>query len=318
MSTTTKKVCAMCGSMEDAAGVATSFKACGRCLKTFYCCKEHQTENWKEHKKSCGKQPVEAVDESLDETVLLRLANGTLDMLQDCKLHSEIIAKSSDSSIFSCSSLHSLSVSREDKARILAMTELSMRAEYEKNWGWDGEARSKELFHPSTRFLLIRRRMTTESGGGEESTRDVTTTTASESSESSESSPSSPASSSSAAAAAAAAPSPSTEATIEAFAAYRFEWDDDDEPEHPVLYLYELQVDAACQGQGLGRHLMSMLVAIANKWSMWKVLLTVFKTNTKAVAFYKSIGFGIDVNSPSRCGFKKEMHELMSNKPNLR
>lgn len=51
---------------------------------------------------------------------------------------------------------------------------------------------------------------------------------------------------------------------------------------------------------------------------MWKTMLTCFKCNTAAMAFYKHIGFGVDVNSPSQCGFDGECYEIMSDKPRLR
>ena len=41
-----------------------------------------------------------------------------------------------------------------------------------------------------------------------------------------------------------------------AFVMFRFEWDDEDEPEYPVLFLYELQVAKSAQRLGLGRYLM--------------------------------------------------------------
>lgn len=36
------------------------------------------------------------------------------------------------------------------------------------------------------------------------------------------------------------------------FCMFRFEYDDDEEPEHPVLYLYELQIKSDYRGQGIG------------------------------------------------------------------
>ena len=60
---------------------------------------------------------------------------------------------------------------------------------------------------------------------------------------------------------------------------------------------------------------MDLLLKISNHWKMWKVLLTVFKTNKPAMDFYTKIGFGIDANSPSSCGYNDEVYEILSNKP---
>ena len=37
--------------------------------------------------------------------------------------------------------------------------------------------------------------------------------------------------------------------SLAAFTIFRFEWDDDEEPEYPVLYCYELQAHSAFQGR---------------------------------------------------------------------
>ena len=104
-------------------------------------------------------------------------------------------------------------------------------------------------------------------------------------------------------------PSPS----LVAYAMFRFEWDDDEEPEHPVLYCYELQVDGAARGQQVGSQIMDMLHAMAAHWRMWKVMLTCFKVNTPAMAFYtQKKGFKIDNNSPSTCGYNDETYEILS------
>jgi len=110
-------------------------------------------------------------------------------------------------------------------------------------------------------------------------------------------------------------------ATIVGFTIYRFDWDDEDEPEHPVVYCYELQVDASYRGFGLGRLFTSLIVAIADKLKMWKVMLTCFKRNTAAMEFYKHAGFGIDSNSPSLFGNVAEEefdYEILSNRPALK
>lgn len=41
-------------------------------------------------------------------------------------------------------------------------------------------------------------------------------------------------------------------------------------------------------------------------------MLTVFKINTDAIAFYKKIHFEIDSNSPSANGYRNENYEILS------
>jgi ribosomal protein S18 acetylase RimI-like enzyme len=99
---------------------------------------------------------------------------------------------------------------------------------------------------------------------------------------------------------------------------FRFEWDDEEEPEHPVVFLYELQILSEYHKNGIGKYLMNLLSKVSNTCRMWKILLTCFKENTAAMSFYRSIGYNIDVNSPSRCGHEDETYEILSNKPNLK
>eukprot|EP01041_Mallomonas_annulata_P001329 gene1329-2558_t len=84
------------------------------------------------------------------------------------------------------------------------------------------------------------------------------------------------------------------------FVHYQFTWDDEDEPEFPVLFCFELQLDIKYQKLGIGRELMSMLTTIASHWHMNKTMLTCFKSNIEAMQFYRKIGFNIDKNSPSK------------------
>ena len=101
---------------------------------------------------------------------------------------------------------------------------------------------------------------------------------------------------------------------IVAYAMFRFEWDDDDEPTFPVLYLYELQVATTHVRMGLGRALIDAAMKICKRSKMRKTMLTVFKTNKDAMAFYGSMGFIADTSSPSTAGFSAE-YEILSKEP---
>ncbi|KAG5355163.1 putative N-acetyltransferase [Yarrowia sp. B02] len=63
-----------------------------------------------------------------------------------------------------------------------------------------------------------------------------------------------------------------------------------EEEEKEVVYLYELQVGKGFQGEGLGKELMNIVIAEAQK-SGKPIMLTVFLMNVKAVEFYTKIGF---------------------------
>ncbi|XP_024401656.1 uncharacterized protein [Physcomitrium patens] len=84
---------------------------------------------------------------------------------------------------------------------------------------------------------------------------------------------------------------------IVAFVHYRFVV----EHEVPALYVYEIQVEQAVQGKGLGKFLMQFLELIARKNGMKAMLLTLQKRNVRALAFYTGkLRFKIAAISPSR------------------
>lgn len=81
------------------------------------------------------------------------------------------------------------------------------------------------------------------------------------------------------------------------FVQYRFTI----EEEIPVLYVYELQLESAYQGKGLGRFLMLLIELIARKNGMGAVVLTVQKMNTSAMKFYlNKLRYNISAISPSK------------------
>lgn len=75
-----------------------------------------------------------------------------------------------------------------------------------------------------------------------------------------------------------------------------FRWECEDGV--PVLYCYEIQLEAAVQRKGLGRFLMKFLELIARKAGMHEVMLTVLKANTTAGAMYAKLGYVPHETSP--------------------
>lgn len=85
-----------------------------------------------------------------------------------------------------------------------------------------------------------------------------------------------------------------------------------------VIYCYEVHLSPAAQGLGLGRQLMLTCEDIGRRVGLEKVMLTVFKSNTKAIRFYERCGFGVDEYSPQprrlRNGTVKEPDYLILSK----
>ncbi|KAL3672849.1 hypothetical protein V7S43_002137 [Phytophthora oleae] len=93
------------------------------------------------------------------------------------------------------------------------------------------------------------------------------------------------------------------------FAHFRFVEDDG----ALVLYLYEVQLAPSVQRHGLGKFLMQLLLLVARKHGMELMVLTVFKSNTSAMRFYRErLGFEIDETSPSACGDNSQDYEILS------
>ncbi|KAJ3077577.1 ndufv1NADH dehydrogenase flavoprotein subunit 1 [Quaeritorhiza haematococci] len=130
-----------------------------------------------------------------------------------------------------------------------------------KDTGWSDEKKRDEMREPDARFLVAHLRRTASSGGlggGEDGVR--------------------------------------TEEPGEpvGFLYFQFTMEDagpdDDDVQVAVVYCYELQMENRAQRKGLGRHLMHLMESLGRKWGMQKGMLTVFKENTAAMSFYKSLG----------------------------
>lgn len=103
-------------------------------------------------------------------------------------------------------------------------------------------------------------------------------------------------------------------ARLAAFVHFRYEYDDADDPETTVLYVYEIQVAEPFRRQGLGRKLMAVVEYLASAMQLTSVVLTVFVRNEIALRFYRDIlNYQIDTSSPSRHGEVAD-YEILSKK----
>lgn len=92
-----------------------------------------------------------------------------------------------------------------------------------------------------------------------------------------------------------------------AFVHFRFDMDFGD----PVIYCYEIQIEADIQRKGVGKFLINLLYKIGSITQMKKVVLTVLKHNKLAYNFYTRIcGFKIDATSPGKT--EEACYEILS------
>lgn len=172
------------------------------------------------------------------------------------------------------------------------------------NWGLDLDAKSEEFRHESARFLIVTEleeppsSLSSFRGGGDHdcacAVHDDRTLPP----------PSPP------------PPPPSTSSSrpkLCAFSHFRFEVNDDDFPTEEVLYVYEMQVDPELQKCGIGKRCMTIMELVALNAKMRRVLLTVFKSNEKAMKFYiKRMKYKIDISSPSNYKGEEVDYEILS------
>lgn len=218
-----------------------------------------------------------------DETEQIRLANSIANMREVLPALPAFYSapSSSAASNFTISYCATSALTPKQTLKLFEIFESNMKVHYEATWGWNKNDRFKEIFDQASRFIIV----SSNVAGGEDGADAI---------------------------AGAASARDIDPAAIAGYCAYRFCWDDDDEPEHPVMYVYELQVHSAHQSLGIGRHLTEITVQIGRALRMWKVMLTCFKRNEQAMRFYMQSGFVIDANSPSAFGNTDEDYEILS------
>ncbi|KAL9616290.1 MAG: hypothetical protein Q9160_008830 [Pyrenula sp. 1 TL-2023] len=73
-----------------------------------------------------------------------------------------------------------------------------------------------------------------------------------------------------------------------------------------VSYIYEIHVEPALQGTGLGHILMKIAESISkNVTRLEKMMLTVFRSNERARRFYEKLEWELDENSPEWVGLRR-------------
>ena len=158
--------------------------------------------------------------ESLDMTELLSAS-------QDCADHMSVCTLQQDRNALFVRSKRSVDLSKSDQVIIFRILEENMKSWYTKNWGWKEIEKKKELFHPNSRFLCVYKRPS--SVDCDTTLKDLNLSCS-------------------------AAPIMQISDELIGFTMFRFEWDDEDEPEHPVLFCYEIQMCKDHRGQSIGSH----------------------------------------------------------------
>ncbi|BHF63641.1 N alpha-acetyl-transferase [Sparganum proliferum] len=152
------------------------------------------------------------------------------------------------------------------QAELFSILEHNMKDFYCKSsWGWDAEAKRRELFAPESRLLVcfFGRQKDACAAGRHTSLRE--------------------------------SPPPTG---VCGFVHFRFECDS----HRAVLYCYEIQLLESARGVRLGHQLVDHLFEIAARTSMQRVMLTVFKFNTHAYNFFGRLGFKVDSTDPCNYG----------------
>ena len=148
------------------------------------------------------------------------------------------------------------------------LTKRNMRDAYERTWGWDNREKRRELSHSDARFLVAHAEThpkETAARRDDERRADASLLASDD---------------------------------AVAFVHVRFEVEADDAP---VVYAYELQCDAEkdARGKGLGRFLMRAAEAAGVAAGCSRSVLTVLKENTGARAFYETLGYVPDPDTPA-------------------
>ncbi|RAO68153.1 uncharacterized protein BHQ10_004165 [Talaromyces amestolkiae] len=246
------------------------------------------------------------------------------------QLHIDITSKQDDSATTTKAQIHIYSASTIpslDFEGCFSLIETTSSEDYKtSSMGWSPTKKRKEMRLPDMRYMVLRgppqpsptpqrsHNNNTQTSG---STSTSTSTTADTSEVSSTSdlidtTPSPPATTAAAAATTTTTTSPHSE--VLAFLSFMTTYEDGKQ----VLYCYEIHIHPSLQGQGIGRHLMTLFEETGRRIGLEKGMLTVFRANSAATGFYERLGYSVDEFSPGprqlRNGTVKEPDYLILSK----
>ncbi len=163
------------------------------------------------------------------------------------------------------------------------LIELTSSAAYkDSSMGWSASEKRKEMKLPDMKYMILRRHTTTEIPNGYENVEcdDQSSGTG----------------------------------QFAGFVEFMVTYEDG----YEVLYCYEIHLMPEVQSQGLGEELMERFERIGRVIGLEKAMLTVFKSNSRALKFYTRVGYTEDESSPRprklRNGTVKEADYMIMSK----
>uniref|UniRef100_A0A093Y2A4 N-alpha-acetyltransferase 40 n=1 Tax=Talaromyces marneffei PM1 TaxID=1077442 RepID=A0A093Y2A4_TALMA len=243
--------------------------------------------------------------------------------IDSTRLHIDITTKQDDTSptttkaqihIYSASTIPSL-----DFEGCFSLIETTSSENYENSsMGWSPTKKRKEMRLPDMRYMVLRgppqpsptpQRNHNNNNNNQTSTSTSTGTTGDTSEVSSTSEPTDTTPSP-----AGATTTSSPHSEVLAFLSFMTTYEDGKQ----VLYCYEIHIHPFLQGQGIGRHLMTLFEDTGRRIGLEKGMLTVFRANNAAMKFYERMGYDVDEFSPGprklRNGTVKEPDYLILSK----
>jgi N-alpha-acetyltransferase 40 len=239
-------------------------------------------------------------------TNALNVHDFTTRYIDPARLHIQISPKHNNSTddeihaeihIYSAATIPSL-----DFESCFSLIETTSSADYESSsMGWSPSKKRKEMRLPDMRYVVLRGRLPLKKSDdsnnnvdGETSPRSANNTTSKNNDNNT--------------------PITAPHSEVLGFLSFMTTYEDGKE----VLYCYEIHIHPELQGHGVGRQLMSLFEETARRIGLEKAMLTVFKANTAALAFYERLGYGVDEFSPEprrfRNGTVKEPDYLILSK----
>lgn len=159
--------------------------------------------------------------------------------------------------------VHSKDVNEVSYNKLMVLFESLMKEMYEKSsWGWNEEEKMSEFKNSKTKILMV-----TRNDLSDPSNKVLE------------------------------GELPADDEDIIGFMNFRFEYGAG--KGECVLYVYELHIHPDHQRQGLGEELTNMGRIIGTAFKMDKIMLTVFRSNSQALQFYRKLKFITDKSSPA-------------------